>query len=119
MSEEDHLRKGAEHHRRITEAFNLLKPLIDDNIKHLERIEGLHIGDGEPFHTNPEDRPTIALTNVLASFVAHQVGWEVRKTFIVAFRVLEESNCHDEAHALKDYIEKHNAWVKDDGLWFK
>jgi len=99
------------------DAFDLLKPLIEDNIKHLERIEGLHLLGDEPFHTDPKDRPTIALTNVLASFVAHHVGWEVRKTFIVAFRVLEESNCHDEAHALKDYIEKQNTWIKE-GLWF-
>jgi len=91
--------------RIIEEIKEMIKPLVAANIRHLEKLEGFKLWTGERFHTDPEDRPRMALVNVLASICSHAYEWELNQAADLCFRLLEEVNMHTEAEQVAQLLK--------------
>jgi len=107
--EEARHRRGEENHKRREQAFEILKPNIENNIKHLQSLEGKDLfRDGNLFHIDDKHRPTIARINALVSFVGFATRWCPEEAQAVALGVLEEANLHTERKAVKQLFDNMN-----------
>lgn len=107
--EEAQRRRGEENHKRREQALTILKPNIENNIKHLLSLEGVDVfRDGNPFHIDDKHRPTVARINALVSFVGFATRWSPEEAQAVALGVLEEANLHTERRKVKELFDKMN-----------
>ncbi|MDH5690740.1 MAG: hypothetical protein OEY81_04870, partial [Candidatus Bathyarchaeota archaeon] len=74
--EQARLRRHEENAKRREQALAILKPNIENNLRHLQSLEGKDLfRDGNVFHIDDKHRPKVAKINALVSFVGYAIGW--------------------------------------------
>lgn len=107
--EEARRRRGKENHKRREQALAILKPNIENNLKHLLNLEGKDpLREGRPFHIDDKHRPRHALINALVSFVGYAIKWSPEEAQALVLGILEDANCHSERRAVKELFDKMN-----------
>lgn len=102
--EERQHREAKQHDEIISDFIAMLQPSIDANIRRLEKMEGVKVCD-TVFHTEPKDRPRIALINTLARLCSHAYKWCPAHASDLCFRLLEEVNFHTEAEQVAKLLK--------------
>lgn len=107
--EEARLKRAEENQKRREQALELLKPNIENNLKHLQSLEGKDLfRDGNLFHIEDKHRPTVAKINALVSFIGYAISWSPEEAQAVALGILEEANLHSERKAVKELFDRMN-----------
>ena len=102
--EERRLKEAQDHEATLNRMVEMIQPLIECNVKYLERMEGKRFLN-DVFHTNPEDRPNIALVNSIVRFIGRATKWGCERAEELAVSVLEDVNMHTQAKAVKDLLK--------------
>lgn len=107
--EQARLKRAEGNRKRRQEALAILKPNIENNLQHLESLEGKDLfHDGNKFHIDDKLRPTYAKINALVSFIGNAISWSPEEAEALCLGILEDVNLHSERKAVKELLEKLN-----------